>query len=830
MKERYYYGKLSDRITGIRHLFVSFLSRKAGFDGESIKLFEEHKDKGTILFATYQTSNVALAFLYHLLEKFKFGHLSYAFDYNPHLLQRSSYFFKKLFRSPYITKKGTFFDTELVRGLIERGEMIAFSLLSGTHFLKRYMDPQFDTLYNFIELQRVFDKPLIVMPQVVFWHRKPEKKSRFLFTGATARRGFLSAFLSTFSPTYIHLLKPVYLNEFIESHPGESSEQLAQKLREILLEAHDNEKRLVLGPVLIPRQEMMEQILYHENVQSVIRELSTHKGHTVNSLKKESYKLYREIASDYKMSYILVFERILDWMFKKMFNGIRTSEDFIKTVREAAQSGPVVIVPNHRSHMDYLIISYLFYKNRIMPPHVAAGVNLAFFPVGNLFRHCGAFFIRRTFKDMVLYPAIFKQYLKTLISKNYHIEYFLEGGRSRTGRLLFPKPGLTSFVIEAVEEGYTGDVTFIPISICYDRILEEGAYIKEMKGHTKEKETVSAVLRARKFLKKEYGLVHVSNGNPFTLSTVNAEAGDKNDRVSYIGNRIMSEISSAVTITPLNLVATAMLCQSSRGIKHEILLQDCSLLFRFVKDLQVPLSPEFSQKDVSACVESIITRLLNENLMEVVDDGGTKTYLVLESERMLLSYYKNPIVHYMLSLSLSANILFREKSVMKEQLESSVSRAIALLVQEFPASQNSNTNIDAVIRFLCAENLSHDKDNSIESIDSNIEQLQRIGSMLQDIFESYYIVCNVLELSGKKSIDNVSVLRSANERGRALFYSEKIRFAESLCQPVFSNALRLVASLEMIEEDGQSKKKKTIIIKDLQALVQLKRELRDWFV
>ncbi len=830
MEKQFYYGKLPENIGGFRRFLISFLSRKADLDGESAKLFEEHREKGAIVFATFQTSNVSLSFLYHLLAKYKFGLLSYAFDYNPLLLQRSSYFLKRLFKSPYLSRKSAFFNIPLVKEIIEKGEHMAFSLLSGAHFLRRYIDPMYDVLYNFIELQRTQDRPVIIIPQMVFWHRKPERKSSFFISDATGKRGFFGAFLSSFSPTYLHFLKPVYLNEFIEAHPGISSEHLAVKLREMLLESHDREKRIVLGPVLTPRQELMEQVLYHENVQSLIRELSNQKGHSVRSLKKESYKIYREIASDFKMSYLRFFEHILDWMLKKMFRGMRISDDFVRTMREAAEAGPVVVVPNHRSHMDYLIISYIFYKNRIMPPHIAAGVNLSFFPLGNLFRHSGAFFIRRTFKDMVLYPAIFKQYLKMLISKNYHIEYFLEGGRSRSGRLLFPKPGLTSFIIEAVEEGYAKDVTFIPISICYDRILEENAYVKEMKGHVKEKETVSAVIGARKFLKKEYGFVYVNNGKPFTLSTINREVPANTDRVAYIGRKIMHEISSVVTVSPFNLVASAMLAQSSRGIKRELLVADFSLLLKYLKRMQVSLSSEFSEQNAEVLVETVIAKLLAENLIEKVDNEGEQTFLVLESERMLFSYYKNPITHYLLPLYLCANVIFRKKTILHEDVAVTASHGCRILLQEFPSMEDSGLSFEPALDFLCEENLCENDRESIRCVESNEAILRRIGSLLQDVMESYYIVGTVLETNGKNAIDRASIFKTANERGRAKFYSEKIRFAEALCQPLFDNALRLFSSQSVIEEKAVSKRKKTIKTVDMQALVKLKLELNEWLV
>ena len=125
------------------------------------------------------------------------------------------------------------------------------------------------------------------------------------------------------------------------------------------------------------------------------------------------------------------------------------------------------------------ILSYICYKNKITLPHIAAGVNLSFFPMGTIFRHSGAFFIRRTFKGKKLYTSVFKQYLKTLVADSYLLEFFVEGGRTRTGRLVFPKMGIINYLVEAIDENYNKDLIFLPISINYDRVPEESSYIKE---------------------------------------------------------------------------------------------------------------------------------------------------------------------------------------------------------------------------------------------------------------------------------------------------------------------------------------------------------------
>ncbi len=171
-------------------------------------------------------------------------------------------------------------------------------------------------------------------------------------------------------------------------------------------------------------------------------------------------------------------------------------------VRQLAQDGhEIVYVPCHRSHMDYLLLSYVLYYQGLVPPHIAAGINLNFWPAGPIFRRLGAFFIRRTFKGNKLYSTVFREYLGELFTRGYSVEYFVEGGRSRTGRLLDPKTGTLSMTLQAMLRGGTRPITLVPIYIGYEHVMEVGTYAKELRGAAKEKEGFMQMVRGLRKLR-----------------------------------------------------------------------------------------------------------------------------------------------------------------------------------------------------------------------------------------------------------------------------------------------------------------------------------------
>ncbi|HRX16043.1 MAG TPA: 1-acyl-sn-glycerol-3-phosphate acyltransferase, partial [Spirochaetota bacterium] len=664
-KEKLLPGVLVDKLTGLRALFASFVCRKAELDDQSIRIIRDYNEKGKLVYVSFQSSNIALLMLYRLLERNDIARPRLALECNPFLLQTPLYLIKKFFSkiaSLFKNKPNLLFSPDFVNNEFAEMRPILFSMLADTFFLKRYVEQKYDTLYYLIEMQKKSDEPYYLMPQTIFWTRKPEKTpvTKDKTFRASSDKGFLSALLSTATPSYVHMMAPLNLKELIEQHSEKTSEEIAHIIRDSLIEEQQKEDRVVLGPVLAPKNEMMERVLNHRNIREAIDRISKEDNRSRKKLRKKAYKYYREIAADFSITYIRFFGIVLNWIFRKIFSGFIIDDDFIPVIKEAAKSGPVVLVPCHRSHMDYLILSYAFFQNRVIPPHIAAGVNLSFFPIGSVFRHSGAFFIRRTFKNLKLYPEIFKQYLKTLLLDRYQLEFFIEGGRTRTGRLLYPRPGLLSYLIEAADEGYAGDITFVPISINYDRVLEEGAYFREINGKDKKRESIGSILSGWKLLKKDFGYVYVNAGETFTLSSVR-EGHTVSELVPKIGNRIVTEIAKAVTISPVAFVTLAMLLYRKKAVSHEDLTRSADYVYDVIRILNLGCSKVFYEKSITAIIEQVMESYSKDQIITKMDDSdtGDHLYTLSDDNRRLIAFYKNSIAHHLLPLFTIANILYR---------------------------------------------------------------------------------------------------------------------------------------------------------------------------
>ena len=314
------------------------------------------------------------------------------------------------------------------------------------------------------------------------------------------------------------------------------------------------------------------------------------------------------------------------------------------------RKGPLIYVPSHKSHIDYFVLNCILFDHHTHVPRIAAGKNLAFWPMGHIFRKCGAFFIRRSFRQDTLYVEVFNRYIKALLEDAHPIEFYIEGGRSRNGKLVSPKKGFISILLQAHKQGYCKDLIFVPASIAYDRVLEESSYLKEIAGGSKEKENLRQVLKARGFLKRSYGKIYIRFAEPFSLTEFLQERPRSPQEVRQsLALKLVQDINSVTPLTPLSLLATAILSNHRRGFFSSELLDTVKTLMTFLKRLKAPLASSLTETD-RAMIETLAL-LVKWKILDFIQDAeGAEEpfYYVEEEKKVQLEYYKNSIIHYLI--------------------------------------------------------------------------------------------------------------------------------------------------------------------------------------
>ena len=503
-----------------------------------------------------------------------------------------------------------------------------------------------------------FDVDLV--PVAIFWGRAPHKEAdwwRELIAEDWVLVGRFRRFLNVVfngRNTLVYFGEPMSLREFVSDGVGEQR-SVRRAIR--TLRSHLRAQRAsTIGPDLSHRRTMVQQILKTQVVRRAVRDEMQAKNLTRRAALLAARKFALEIAANYSQNFISFMSVVLSRVWNWLYDGVDVQH--VEKLSDVADGAEVIYVPCHRSHMDYILLSYVIYRKGFAVPHVAAGINLNIPLIGRFLRKGGAFFLRRSLKGDELYAAVFKKYMGFMMARGHPLEYFIEGGRSRTGRLLAPRTGMLSMTVRSYLRDSKRPVFFMPVYFGYERIVEGRTYIGELSGKPKEKESVFvAVKSAVSVMRSQFGRVHVNFGQPIALDDLLAKhnpnwhrEGPENDNpdagwvaraVSELAVRINVQINAAAAVTPINLVAMAILATDRQAMPESELERQIDLYQRLLRE--APYSPLVTvTKDSSV---EIVHHAESLKLLERQTHALGDIMRMSEENAVLATYYRNNILH-----------------------------------------------------------------------------------------------------------------------------------------------------------------------------------------
>jgi glycerol-3-phosphate O-acyltransferase len=445
-----------------------------------------------------------------------------------------------------------------------------------------------------------FDADLV--PVAIFWGRAPRKEAsvwRLLFAEDWALVGRFRKFLGVIvngRNTLVDFGDPLRLRDGLQE--GMSEQRSVRWLLRNLRTGLRAQRASTIGPDLSHRRTLVAQLLKTADVRAAVRREMQARRLTRRAALIAARKHAVEIAANYSEAFVRFMSMALGWLWNRLYDGVEF--EHVEKLAEIGDGAEIIYVPCHRSHMDYLLLSYVIYRKGFAVPHVAAGINLNLPVIGRFLRKGGAFFLRRTFKGDALYAVVFAKYLGFMMARGHSLEYFIEGGRSRTGRLLSPRTGMLTMTVRAYFRDPKRPVVFMPVYFGYERIVEGRTYIGELSGQPKEKESVFGLIKATvAVLRSKLGKVHVNLGQPISLDDLmcrhNPEwrraglqgceprAGWLEGVVGDLAARINIEINAAAAVTPISLVATAVLTTPRQALAETELKQQLELYQRLLR-------------------------------------------------------------------------------------------------------------------------------------------------------------------------------------------------------------------------------------------------------
>ena len=506
-----------------------------------------------------------------------------------------------------------------------------------------------------------------LIPLSIYWGRNPGKENsllRLLFTDTESALPFRKFLLFVFQGrnTFVRIAKPILLKPIAAAAVNDDNQ--VNKLTRTLRFHFHRLRQAAMGPLITNRSQVITNILASDNVKSAIEREAKNKKLPVKKSKKMAEKYIKEIASAYSYRAVRIMESALAHLWHKIYDGIIINN--AEMVRDLASTHEILYVPSHRSHIDYLLLSYTLYHEGLVTPHIAAGINMNFWPIGSMLRRGGAFFLRRSFGGNKLYTAIFNEYIFQLMDRGFPIEFFPEGGRSRTGRLLPPKTGILAMTTQSLLRGTRKPVAIIPIYVGYERVFEGKSYLNELQGAKKKTESFGQLLGIRKTLKQNFGKVYLNFAEPIFLNKyldkeqpdwknyrgqIGAKPSWLSPQVTKLSILIMQRINSSATVNAISLVALVLLSTERMSIGKKELEDQLNLILSLLKNAPYGSRTHIPKEDGVSMIEQ--AKKLG-TILEVKNSMGD-IITTDEQTAMLLTYYRNNIFHVFIGYSLVAS-------------------------------------------------------------------------------------------------------------------------------------------------------------------------------
>lgn len=725
-------------------------------------------------------------------------------------------------------------ETGAVSGLAERGESsLLFLKPSGGAGQRASSSYAAEATEALVELQREMEQPVIVLPQIVFWGRRRHQRHRGPFWSQwlqQLREGpgvlrLISRILRARGDALIRMGEPLELGELLEKGPEDSNDEIAQKARFELRRRIERARKVVLGPMAKSAEAIRDEVLRNVVLNDRLRQIAEQERQPLDKLLRRARKLLREIMAVPKTGYIAALNMTLWWAWSRLFEGVEVDEEGFAKWREVAHEGPLVIVSSHKSHVDYLILSQLFWEGGIFPPHIAAGKNLSFWPIGAVFRGCGAFFIRRHFLDDEVYTAVMQTYITKILQEGYHLEFFIEGTRSRSGKMLPPKLGLLEMVVDSARRLKGYKVHVAPVSVIYGRVPEEGAHAAELEGREKKAEDIGGLLRTRHLLGRRHGVLYVNFGAPIEIGEYFREQGIERDEelfedrqrkvISNLAYRTVHEIARVTVITPTALVSTVLLLNRRRGMTRATLRKGVEELARHLFVFGAQFSASLKEAHNSGIPEAVLDNatkfLADANLINVHDTGaGDEIYTVAPERRIQLDYYKNSTLHPLVNSLMVSSALGSNNPAGRawQELTERVRFLSQLFKYEFifRADAVFEVNLEQAVERLIELGLLRRRDDLITATDYEARKtLSFFASMIENFIESYWIVIRQLRQLGEQTVSEKELLKAVLVQAERMYLVGEVDLREARSKINLKNSFKALSDLGVVERrEGKS--------------------------
>lgn len=583
--------------------------------------------------------------------------------------------------------------------------------------------------------------------------------------------------------------------------------------------------------------DLNKAVLESQYLRYVVKEIAKETGLSEEEVREEACGIMEEMSQNLQLRFIRLMAYTLTKVIKRLFTSIYVNMEGLNALQQAIQENPVILMPNHRSYVDFLIISYIMFTYDIPLPVIAAGIPLAGMKmVGEILRRSGAFYIRRAIGSDKLYWAVLSEYVRTIVRRGFApMEFYVEGLRSRTLKSLMPKLGMMHMVLEPFFKGEVYDISLVPISISYDRVLEETLLARELLGIPKPRESTTGLLKARKVLREDYGCMHVNFGRPMSVRDLcqgkinrsqynlvprdlpQKPSGEALACVSWLAHLMVRIQEEGSLTSPWSLMATLLLQTPATVLTEEGLLwhqltEKTLWLRKLALDFgarlhwpgQVPDSDVMSA--TAALHRSMVRReagrvyLVQEEQPERKHPIRPEDDVVRKATMMLmLASYRNQSLHVFMRPAMLATAMHVTKSTQRDELSAFFCFLRDVFSNEFIfIPEKSSQDFEEACFLLKKCGAVHISQQEVTVADAGLEVLSFLQALLQPFIDSYQVMFRYLCEDGVHVITEKQFISDVRHLATKLILSGELHTYETLSSDVHKNVLSALRRLEAV--------------------------------
>ena len=816
----------------LNRLFAGIIINK-----DQLAVLEKVPKNAIIVYVTKQKSRFEYLFSYAFFKSVKLPYPKIGFNYTTVFLQPISRLLKILLAHVDFFLQNLYFPDPYSSGYIReelvRGSSALFSLVEKHGFYYRAVKDRTDPVQYLIEVQKTIDRPIYIIPQLMFFSKRPHRSVSTLIDslfGPEQRPGILRRIVTLIknpNKIFVEISRPINLKKLLAKDKIRQMnvEHQSLILRRDLLFQINQHRRSTIGPIIKSREELKENILTSDRLREYMVNYSSKRNIPLTRVHKEADAYLEEIAADYKPGIIQTGSVIIKWFLNTIFEGISLDRKGLSRIKEMGRKGPLILIPCHKSHIDYLILSFVLYNNNMPCPHAVAGKNLFFWPISYFLRGVGAFSIRRSFRGAVFYTKIFSEYIHELLKEGFNIELFFEGTRSRTGKLIMPKLGFITMLLDAYKNGACTDMIFAPVYIGYDNVPEESTYLREIKGKEKKTESLLEIIKARKILKKRYGRIYINFHTPMSLKDLLEEnnlsihemtSKEKNAFCRSIGHRVTNSIEKVTVATPNSIVSSAVLNHPKNTFSYNHLKSHIDIYLRYLKSQNAGLADTFIH-DSDGAVKHVCNYYEQRKFIENISRGQKKdisnpVYMINDNKRPNLEYYKNNSIVFFIPAAYTALSIIEKDTF---QFSASDLHPCYIFLKDL-FQKEFISDMDKTPEYIVRKNIKAFIDESIliphhrlpdtySFTPAGLKKLSLFSAFLKTYFESYLVVLYFFKKYSRNSINPKERLKKIQVIGTRMYRKKEIERKEALSKINYENAIELFLGIGIKGAENKDK-------------------------